>query len=217
MSIFTHVQELDGDADVFLYHLSKFNPENPAQVFKFSNFSGVSFNGSYEAIACSHDTFEVSSVGSQGRLQITVSDTNGSITGLVDEVNGLEGCELLILRTRSRFLDTGATPSTSAILQRSQLIISRVVSWIPLDTIVWEASNPIDYSDIGIPSRVCTPRCTWAQYRGPECSYSGAAMFDLAGNPVIDPKLDRCSRDLKGCRLRNNVINYGGFPSLQRR
>lgn len=222
LQLLQDVQKLDGDATIFLYQLSKFSLDNPNEVFRFSNMAGVSFNGPYYAIACSHNAVEISNVGSQARVELTLSDAASVVTSLIDgNTDGLEGAELTIRQTRRRFLDDGETPSTSAIILQSTLIVSRVMSFIPGDRITVECSNPIDYSgEIGVPARLCSNKCPWV-YRDPDtCGYVGTAMFDLANRPTLNASDDACSKSLAGCRARfpdGAVLPFGGFPSLQRR
>ncbi|MNJ74594.1 Phage minor tail protein L [compost metagenome] len=57
--------------------------------------------------------------------------------------------------------------------------------------------------------------CLWGEYRGPDCNYTGAKMFDADGNPVDDPALDRCGGRLSDCKKRhgeNNPLPFGGVP-----
>ena len=211
-----HIQDLDQDADVFLYDLTNYRQSNPKEVFRFSNMAGVSFNGPYEAIPCSHDVIEITSVSTQPRLEITISDAAGAVTSLIDSVDGIENAKLTIRRTKVRYLDSGSTPSTSAILQQSELIVSRVSQFIPGQACIIETQNPIDQGNLNLPCRVAHTKCSW-QYRGSYCGYTGNEMFKLDNSPTLDPDEDQCSKDLGGCRVRNNVINFGGYPALQRR
>ncbi len=218
LQLLQDVQKLDGDATIFLYELSNFSLENPNETFRFSNMAGVSFNGPYYAIACTHNSVEISNVGSQARLELTLSDAGSVVTSLIDgNTDGLEGAKLRIIQTRRRFLDNGETPSTSAIILSCSLVVSRIVSFIPGDRITVECSNPIDYSgELGVPARLCSRQCAW-RYRSTECGYVGKQMFDLANNQVLDSNLDQCNKSLSACRIRDNIRNYGGFPTLQRR
>ena len=215
------VQSLDQSADVFIYIISNYNSQNPSESIKLSNFASVSFGGPAIGLAISHDSQEVTSTGSQPRMTITVSDTNGAVTSLIDSIDGLEGATVKIYRTKRRFLDDGETPSTTGgILQQATLVISRVADFVPYSVVTVETQNPVDYAGVaGTPGRVATQKCGW-QYRGPYCGYAGTAMFDLAGNPVIDPAKDVCGKDLKSCRARfgdNAVLPTSAFPTLQRR
>ena len=219
MSVATEeVQSLDQSADVFIYEITNFNSKNKSEKIRLSNFAGVSFGGPTIGLAISHDSQEVTSTGSQPRMTITVSDTNGAVTSLIDSTDGLEGAIVKVIRTKRKYLDSeplGGNPA-AGILQQATLVISRVADFVPYSVVTVETQNPVDYGNVGIPSRVATQKCAWG-YRSSECGYTGTAMFDLAGNPVISSDQDVCDKSLRGCRLRNNVLAFGGFPGLQRR
>lgn len=68
--------------------------------------------------------------------------------------------------------------------------------------------------------------CPWA-YKGVECKYpaggsgviantypavSANGMFTVNNATTTDPALDKCSKSITACRLRNNIQNFGGFP-----
>jgi lambda family phage minor tail protein L len=225
MSALQHVQELDQTADVFLYQLSNYSQSNPLEVTRFANMSGVFFDGSYIAIAVSHTSQEISSTGSQPQMTLTISDTLGTIGALLNSIDGaIEGAKLRVIRTKAKYLSTGSTPSTTnGILQRSDLVITRVEQYVPGEVINLVASSVLDFGggETACPSRVCHVKCPGAvEYRGPYCGYSGSRMFDLANNPVIDSSLDRCNKQISGCRARfgeGAVLPFGGFPSVTRR
>lgn len=71
--------------------------------------------------------------------------------------------------------------------------------------------------------------CPW-KYKGAECKYPTSGTTNIVGsNPPIsangfftynnestsDPTRDICSKTLTACRLRNNVVNFGGFPGVK--
>lgn len=224
MTAIQHVQELDQSADVFLYELKGFRTSNPNETFRFCNQSGVSFGGAWNTLACSHNAMEITSTGTQPRIEITISDAAGTVGSLLNEIDAIEGAKLRILRTKVRFLDSGATPSTTnGILQRSDMVITRIVNFVPGDAIVCEASSPLDFGggETSCPGRVGVIKCPASiSYRGPYCGYAGQAMFKLDGTPTLNSAEDVCAKDLKSCRARfgaGAVLPYGGFPSLQRR
>ena len=152
-ALIQHIGELTQDADVFLYRLWNYRDENPSEEFRFSNLSGVSFNGPYTPIACNHDNIEISSQGVQNQPQLTIADTASSVTSLIDSVNGIEGADLEIIRTKARFLDSGSTPDTTAILQRARFVVGRMIQYIPLDAVIVELLNPITKGYIALPGR----------------------------------------------------------------
>ncbi|EBU7550225.1 phage minor tail protein L, partial [Salmonella enterica subsp. enterica serovar Typhimurium] len=53
-------------------------------------------------------------------------------------------------------------------------------------------------------------------YRSDECGYTGPAAADEFDNPTADPAKDACSRCARGCALRNNTGNFGGFLSINK-
>lgn len=57
--------------------------------------------------------------------------------------------------------------------------------------------------------------CTWI-YRSDECGYTGPAVADEFDNPTADPAKDACSRCARGCALRDNTGNFGGFLSINK-
>lgn len=88
------------------------------------------------------------------------------------------------------------------------------------EAVVWELSSPGEIDNHGLPGRQMTTFCHWAMtngYRGPDCGYTGAAMFDDEDNPTDDPVLDQCKGCLSSCKLRfgeNNELSFGGFPAV---
>lgn len=68
--------------------------------------------------------------------------------------------------------------------------------------------------------------CPW-KYKGIECKYptngsgtiantypavSANGMFTVNNVATTDPALDKCSKSITACSLRNNIQNFGGFP-----
>jgi len=71
--------------------------------------------------------------------------------------------------------------------------------------------------------------CPW-KYKGVECKYpSGGTgvisnsvlpktangMFTINNVATSDPNLDKCSKSISACKLRNNLLNWGGFPGVR--
>ncbi|EEY1407712.1 phage minor tail protein L, partial [Escherichia coli] len=57
--------------------------------------------------------------------------------------------------------------------------------------------------------------CMWT-YRSDECGYTGGAVADEFDKPTTDIRKDRCSKCMRGCELRRNVGNFGGFLSINK-
>lgn len=219
MTLTQDIQGLDQSSDVYIYELTNYDDTNPYAKFRFSN-QQVSWGGSVSLIPVQHEAVEVSSSGPQPRLNITVGDPGGMISTLIDEVGGLEGANLRVVRTKYKFTDAGATPDLSAILQEATYTIARKSNHVPFESVSYEAVNPIESASTGsndLPSRVCLRQCVWS-YRGEECGYSNPQGFTLDNQPTNDPNLDRCAKSLEACKLRHfGVLPTSAFPSLSRR
>lgn len=73
--------------------------------------------------------------------------------------------------------------------------------------------------------------CPWL-YKGPECKYpalgvgviegsvppkTANGMFTANNASTSDGNADKCSKSVAACRLRNNLVNWGGFPGVRNR
>ncbi|WP_329767301.1 phage minor tail protein L [Stenotrophomonas maltophilia] len=88
------------------------------------------------------------------------------------------------------------------------------------ETVEFELATAIDLNGEVLPGRqIMSNVCTWllrGGYRGPYCSYTGSAYFDINDNPVDDPGRDVCAGLVRSCKRRfgeNNELPYGGFPA----
>lgn len=88
------------------------------------------------------------------------------------------------------------------------------------EMVEFELATAIDLNGEVLPGRqIMSNVCTWllrGGYRGPYCSYTGSAYFDINDNPVSDPGQDVCAGLVRSCKRRfgdNNEIPYGGFPA----
>lgn len=68
-------------------------------------------------------------------------------------------------------------------------------------TIEFECSSKFDVNEVNLPlGRYFRGVCRWRLYKGVECAYTGALLT--------------CNRTLADCRLHNNQLRFGGFPSV---
>ncbi|TIE21205.1 phage minor tail protein L [Stenotrophomonas maltophilia] len=88
------------------------------------------------------------------------------------------------------------------------------------EMVEFELATAIDLNGEVLPGRqIMSNVCTWllrGGYRGPYCSYTGSAYFDINDNPVDDPGQDVCAGLVRSCKRRfgeNNELPYGGFPA----
>ncbi|MBN4990712.1 phage minor tail protein L [Stenotrophomonas maltophilia] len=88
------------------------------------------------------------------------------------------------------------------------------------EMVEFELATAIDLNGEVLPGRqIMSNVCTWllrGGYRGPYCSYTGSAYFDINDNPVSDPGQDVCAGLVRSCKRRfgeSNELPYGGFPA----
>lgn len=86
-------------------------------------------------------------------------------------------------------------------------------------SVEFELSSAIDLEGLKLPRRVITVGfCSWDDYRGEGCGYTGTAYFDANDNPVTTLAADICSRSVNGCKCRfgaKSPIPFGGFPAAR--
>lgn len=178
----------------------------------------------YSAWPTQLEGLEVNSDGSPSTPMLTVANVDGSISAMCLYFQNMEQAKVTIHRTLSKYLDEAnfqignvdADPTQEAI---EIWYIDKKVNE-DNETISFELSNPADLSGYKI-GRQMTAYCFWCQrgeYRGADCSYTGAAMFTDEDLPTDNPALDQCSGTIAGCTKRfgeNEELPHGGFPSVR--
>ncbi|HBC9400722.1 TPA: phage minor tail protein L, partial [Escherichia coli] len=77
-------------------------------------------------------------------------------------------------------------------------------------------ATPTETDGALFPGRIMLANtCMWT-YRSDECGYTGEAVADEFDKPTTDIRKDRCSKCMRGCELRRNVGNFGGFLSINK-
>ena len=77
-------------------------------------------------------------------------------------------------------------------------------------------ATPTETDGALFPGRIMLANtCMWT-YRSDECGYTGGAVADEFDKPTTDIRKDRCSKCMRGCELRRNVGNFGGFLSINK-
>lgn len=191
-----------------------------------SNGAGVPiiFNGiTYSAWPCQVEGIEFDSSGQPVSPTLSVGNIDGTISSLCLFFDDLLKAKVTIRQTLSKYLDSGnfTTPNPDAdpTQQITETWYIDAKTAEDNQAISWRLSSPADVSGMIIPARLITGMCHWCLtggYRGPDCGYTGAAMFTENDEPTDDPSLDRCSGILTGCKLRfgeDSQLPMGGFPS----
>ena len=83
------------------------------------------------------------------------------------------------------------------------------------DMATFTLALPTETDNALINKRTILVTCPWV-YRSIECGYTGNPVADEKDQPTTDPKKDKCSGCLRGCQLRHNTLNYGGFIGVNK-
>ena len=162
--------------------------------------------------------------------KLEVSNLDGTITALCLQFKDMLNARVKIIDTFVDFLDAVNFPSGNPTADASAYSYQQF--WLDTKTgeddesVQWSLSSPADFQGQMLPTRQITSVCEWAirgQYRtGDGCTYNGTAYFDVKGNPVTDPALDKCSGMFGHCRKRFGAgladpnsaqLDFGGFPA----
>uniref|UniRef100_A0AB39ABZ6 Minor tail protein n=1 Tax=Pectobacterium phage Sabo TaxID=3158141 RepID=A0AB39ABZ6_9CAUD len=156
---------------------------------------------------------------------LTVSNLNGTIGSMCQAFEDMVGAKVTIVTTYTRFLDAvnfpNGNPNASPSEASVQLFFVDSKSFLDGEVATFVLSSPATYQDRTIPTRIISAYCTWAargQYRKSPCNYDGTLYFDIKGNPVSDPALDKCGGCLQDCKMRfgsTTALPFGGFPAAQ--
>ena len=243
MSLITQLQKLDPGAEILLFELD--GSDFGADVLRFHGHAiphtaeelaaaGASADqlpaksiwwqgNEYAAWPMQIDGIEANSDGTVVRPTLTVGNVNGRITALCLAFDNLLEFQLTMRLTLAQYLDADNFPegNPEADPGEEALEVWYVDQKISENgtTVAWELASPGDVGGETI-GRQMTTLCHWAMtngYRGPDCGYTGAAMFDDEDNPTDDPALDQCKGCLSSCKLRfgeNNELSFGGFPAV---
>lgn len=174
----------------------------------------------YDAYPVDGCGFEMNGKGTSARPSLSVSNLYGLVTGLAEEMQSLVGGTVVRRTVYARFLDAVNFKNGNPEANPEQEVVSRWVieqcSELTAVKATFLLSTPTETDGAVFPGRTMLANtCIWA-YRGDECSYTGRAIADEYDQPTADITKDKCSKCLSGCKLRNNVGNFGGFLSINK-
>jgi lambda family phage minor tail protein L len=211
---------LDQDAPIELIEISGWNLNDVGETIYLCAVPGVSFEQqSYDVIAMASQGFDLVGQGTPPAPQITVSNFGQIVSAWLYQCKQpgyrLEGARVKRRVTKKRFLD--GQPDANAAFKEDPFHVfyleqvsenRRECSFSLID--------PFNRQGETLPSLPVLRSCPW-RYKGIECGYNGARMFDALNNPTLDPTKDRCSKTVAGCEVRHPAADlpYGGFPGLQ--
>ncbi|HDR1452753.1 TPA: phage minor tail protein L [Pasteurella multocida] len=173
----------------------------------------------YQPFGANATGFSMSGQGPSNRPQLTLANFNGFVNGIVNRFDQCLGGIVRRWQVYVQYLDAvnfkdgnDKADSTQGVLT---FYVIEQLSTLKRDIAVFTLALPTETDNALISSRTIGIHCGWL-YRSAECGYTGGPVADEKDNPTRDPKKDKCSCLISGCKLRNNTRNYGGFVSVNK-
>lgn len=213
--------------EIDLRHISSTqNPEQKGDILRFHNGLNQSqqniwWQGNeYQAYPIHAEGFELSGQGPSNRPTLTLSNLYGIVTALSANFGQGIGAKVTRRLVYAQFLDAQNYPDS---INRQADPTQEAVSFFIIEQLknldderaTFELALPAETDNARIPLLMITSdTCIW-RYRSAECGYTGPPIADEFDKPTSDPKKDKCSHCIRGCKLRwgNQPLPFGGFPS----
>lgn len=192
----------------------------------------IVFNGiTYSAVPIEVDGFQVTTKGTLPRPRMKLSNVDGGITQLMQSYNPLQA-EVRRIRTCKKFLDAvNFSSGINSTADPTAMFGGGYESWYidrvaaeNLQVVEFELVGKLDLTNLRLPGRQVVEHCPW-KYKSYPCKYKPGPMFDLNNDPVSDPALDQCAKNLRACELRfpkgegigpdDDLLPFGGFPGAR--
>lgn len=213
--------------EIDLTHIpSQKNPAQRGELFRFHN--GLTQGGQnlvwqgneYFAYPIKADGFEISGQGPSNRPSLSVSNLYGFVTLLAEQFSQGVGAKVTRRQVYATFLDAANFPQGNPKADPMQEVVSYYIieqlKALNDEAATFELALPAETDNARIPLLMITSdTCVW-RYRSAECGYTGPPVADEQDRPTTDPKKDKCSHCIRGCKLRwgaNAILPFGGFPS----
>lgn len=228
MSVNSELQLLELDSSVTLVELD-LRPVNEGiiRLTNQSDYGDSVYHDTFAYIPCplTMTGFRHNSQGTVARPTLTFSLIDLALRDIAlgefeseDQINAIEnrlhGQTVYRKQILARHLDNGSTPNPLGVYRHDQYLIDSLS--ISGDVVEVSLVSPNDQQGRNIPAENYNADTCRFNYRGSRCKYAGTDYFNSTNTPTIDETQDQCSKSLKGCRLRGNEANFGGFPSLGR-
>lgn len=171
----------------------------------------------------SADGFELKNTGASNRPNITLSNLYGLVTAVVEDYQGGVGAVVTRRQVYAQHLDAANFAKGNPNADPNQQLVSRYVierySSLNSQSATFELAVPSETDGVMLPRRIIVANtCGWT-YRGDGCGYTGHPVADEFDQPTNDPKKDKCSKCLQGCRARfgrKAVLPFGGFVGVDK-
>ena len=174
----------------------------------------------YQAYPIQGSGFEMNGKGASARPTLKVSNLYGMVTGMAEDLQSLVGGTVVRRKVYARFLDAvnfvAGNPAADPEQELSDRWVVEQMSQLTAMTASFVLATPTETDGALFPGRIMLANtCMWT-YRSDECGYTGEAVADEFDKPTTDIRKDRCSKCMRGCELRRNVGNFGGFLSINK-
>ncbi len=159
----------------------------------------------YEAFPILGEGFELTGEGASPRPTLTLSNLDGFVMGLINDLGDITGAIVTRRVTSARYLDAvnfvDGNPTASTFQEDIYYYVLDRIASMTVETITLELSLPTEMDHLQSGREVRAGVCQW-NYRSRECSYTGGAVADIYDNATTDMKKDECSKTMQGCRAR---------------
>lgn len=173
----------------------------------------------YQPFGVKAEGFQMSGQGPSNRPTLTIANLNGFVTGLAHEFNQCLGAVVRRRRVYAQFLDAvnfkDGNRDADPQQERISYYLIEQLSTLTREIATFTLALPTETDNAVINSRTMLVTCG-SVYRSSEYGYTGTAMFTDKDQPTTDPTQDKCSGCLRGCQLRSNTRNYGGFIAVNK-
>ena len=156
---------------------------DPADVFYFTNQlkedgTKIQWKGNvYEPLPILAAGYDRNTNGQIAQPSLTVANVLGTFTQVVRSYDDLVGGKITRRRTLQKYLDGSPQADTLQEFPIDIFYIERKTQETAL-AITWQLSSVLDLEGVRLPRRVITQNlCLW-KYRGSECGYVGAPVFN---------------------------------------
>lgn len=225
--------EIDGTAfgaDVLRFHSHKI-PHTPEELEAAKDSplplyaKSIWWQGNeYFAWPSEIEGIELNGDGAPSSPRLSVGNVDGSISALCLAFEDMAQAKVTLHQTAAKYLDAanfpGGNPDADPEQEAIEIWYVDRKSSETDEAVQFELSSPAALDDEKV-GRQMTAYCFWCQrgdYRGPDCGYTGTAMFTDDDEPTDNPELDQCSGTVTGCTLRfgeNNELPHGGFIAVR--
>ncbi|MGF2865697.1 phage minor tail protein L [Salmonella enterica] len=163
---------------------------------------------------------EMNGKGPSPRVTLVVSNLFGLVTGMAEDLQSIVGASVVRRQVYARFLDAvnfsdgnqDADPEQEGVARYNVEQLSKLDS----STATFILASPVETDGSVVPGRIMLADiCPW-DYRDENCGYDGPPVADEFDKPTSDLKKDKCSHCMKGCEMRNNLVNAGFFASINK-